>query len=104
MSGKPWIYPYQESKSELRTNKHRLEVLAREPTEKKPIFGLRGVSAIENLVSVPEDVVIDYMHQVLLGVVKKTVSNIVRQRKFFGTTEGACFPSAYTLYTAFSRT
>ena len=33
-SGKPWIYPYQESKSEMRTNKHRLEVLAKEPTEK----------------------------------------------------------------------
>ena len=56
-SGKHWIYQYQESKSEMRTNKHRLEVLAKEPTEKKPIFGLRGVSAIESLVSVPEDVV-----------------------------------------------
>ena len=34
-SGKPWIYPYQESKSEMRTNKHRLEVLAKEPAERK---------------------------------------------------------------------
>ena len=46
------------------------------------------MSAIESLVSVPEDVVIGYMHQVLLGVVKKTVNNIDPERNFSAQQKG----------------
>ena len=41
-----------------------------------------GVSALEKAVKVPECFIIDYMHQVLLGVVKRTVVNIYRQKGF----------------------
>ena len=41
-----------------------------------------GVSALEKTVKVPECSIIGFMHQVLLGVVKRTVVNIYRQKKF----------------------
>ena len=40
------------------------------------------MSALEKIVKVPECFIIDYMHQVLLGVVKRTVVNIYRQKGF----------------------
>ena len=40
-----------------------------------------GPSPIEKLVELPNDMLIDYMHQVLLGVVKSTVHNIIQSSK-----------------------
>ena len=81
-SGKPWLYVFEKTPSELRTNKKRIEDLSAHPTAQNPKFGLKGPSCLEEVVSIPEDVVIDYMHQVLLGVVRKCVYNIVKQKSF----------------------
>ena len=81
-SGKPWLYAFGKTPSELRTNKKRIEDLSAHPKAQNPKFGLKGPSCLEEVVSIPEDVVIDYMHQVLLGVVRKYVYNIVKQKSF----------------------
>ena len=81
-SGKPWLYKYEPTPSDIRTHTERQNDLSFNPSQKAPRFGLKGISCIEQLVSIPEDVVIDYMHQVLLGVVKRSLYSIVCQKGF----------------------
>uniref|UniRef100_A0A0K0FP87 DUF814 domain-containing protein n=1 Tax=Strongyloides venezuelensis TaxID=75913 RepID=A0A0K0FP87_STRVS len=40
------------------------------------MFGMNGRSHLEGIVNVPEDIVIDYMHTVLLGPIKKDMTTI----------------------------
>ena len=68
--------------SEIRTHTERQNDLSFNPSQKAPRFGLKGISCIEQLVSITEDVVIDYMHHVLLGVVKQSLYSIVCQKGF----------------------
>ena len=43
-----------------------------------------GPSAIEDIVTLPDDMLIDYMHQVFLGVVKTILTRITNSKKFLG--------------------
>ena len=76
------IYPYTIKQDPLRTSETRKSALNFCPKHIKQICGLRGESVVENLVPLPSAMLIDYMHQVLLGVVRTTLYNLVRSSRF----------------------
>ena len=76
------IYPYTIKQDPLRTSETPKRALNFCPKHIKQICGLRGESVVENLVPLPSAMLIDYMHQVLLGVVRTTLYNLVRSSRF----------------------
>ena len=52
-SGKLWLYAFEKTPSELRSNTKRIEDLSAHPTAQKLKFGLKGSSCLEQFVSIP---------------------------------------------------
>ena len=75
-----WIYPYLEQQSPLRT--HQEVCLHAEAAEHtgQDIFGVKGHSVVLDIVSVPKEIPLDYMHLVLEGELK-------RKLKYFFNTQ-----------------
>ena len=76
------IYPYTIRQDPLRTSETRKRALNFCPKHIKQICGLRGESVVKNLFPLPSAMLIDFMHQVLLGVVRTTLYNLVRSSRF----------------------
>ena len=62
---------------------------------------LRGELAVKNLVPLPSAMLIDYMHQFMLGVVRTTIYNLVKSSRFFKNCNSKSFASFALLQASF---
>ena len=74
-----WTYPFDMAYT-IRTNEMRQSALRKSQETKLPVLGWRGPSVLDHFIRVPEDVLIDYMHQVLLGVARTFVINVCAKK------------------------
>ena len=96
-----WIYPY-DMQFKMRTSTMRRQALLDIHATNRPVLGWRGPSVLDDFLSVPEDVVIDYMHQVLLGVTRTFIINIcskklstIGQSAISSDFRNICFPPVF---------
>ena len=76
------IYPFTIKQDPIRTSETRKRALNFCPKHVRQTCGLRGESVLEILVPLPSAMLLDYMLQILLGVVRTTLYNLVRSSRF----------------------
>ena len=69
---KTMYFPLKQNRDQ-RTHESFIEN-SLEGTEKKPVFGLKGYSILNNFISFPKAAPYDYMHLVFEGIFKKMFS------------------------------
>lgn len=73
------IFPFQNT-IKLRNNKEYIHCAKIAEESQTPYFGVKGSCLLSEFLSIPESLLIDYMHQCLLGVGKTLILNLISNK------------------------